>query len=85
MAEGSGAVPTGTPVTVQLAPAFSALAPADQVLLLGQVVLTLTGAGFGPVAFVDAAGSAAAVPLPDGRLLDVPAVARDYASLIVSL
>jgi hypothetical protein len=33
--------------------------------------------------FTDEAGSPVAVPLPDGRLLDVPATARDYSSLIV--
>ena len=70
-------------VTVTLKPAFSALPPSEQVLLLGQVVLSLAGAGEQTVAFVDDAGSPVAVPLPDGRLLDVPATARDYAGLIV--
>lgn len=70
-------------VTVQLSPAFSALPPVEQVLLLGQVVLSLTGSGEASVSFTDEAGSPAAVPLPDGRLLAVPATARDYASLIV--
>ena len=37
----------------------------------------------GLVAFTDEAGATLAVPLPDGRLLDGPATARDYASLIV--
>lgn len=70
-------------VTVTLKPAFSALPPSEQVLLLGQVVLSLAGAGEQTVEFVDDAGSPVAVPLPDGRLLDAPATARDYASLIV--
>ena len=70
-------------VTVTLDPAFSALPPSEQVLLLGQVVLSLAGAGEQSVAFVDDAGSPVAVPLPDGRLLDAPATARDYAGLIV--
>ena len=70
-------------VTVTLNSAFSALPPAEQVLLLGQVVLSLAGAGEQTVEFVDDAGSPVAVPLPDGRLLDAPATARDYASLIV--
>ncbi len=74
---------TPGPVTVQLSKAFTALPPGEQVLLLGQVVLSLTGAGESSVAFVDAAGAPVAVPLPDGRLLDVPARARDYAPLIV--
>ena len=71
------------PVVVALAPGFTALSPTEQVLLLGQVVLSVTGAGFSEVSFVDQSGALAAVPLPDGRLLDRPAVARDYASLIV--
>ena len=77
-------VPTApASVTVQLAPAFTALPPVEQVLLLGQVVLSLTGAGERSVAFTDETGNPVAVPLPDGRLLDAPATARDYASLIV--
>ncbi len=70
-------------MTVALSPAFSALPPAEQVLLLGQVVLSLTGAGASFVSFVDEAGSPVAVPLPDGRLLDTPATARDYGTLII--
>jgi len=70
-------------VTVTLDPAFSVLPPSEQVLLLGQVVLSLAGAGETSVAFVDDSGGLVAVPLPDGRLLDIPATARDYASLIV--
>ena len=72
-------------VVVVLAPAASALPPGEQVLLLGQLVLSLTGAGYASVTFVDEAGALAAVPLPGGRLLDRPAVARDYAGLIIEL
>jgi len=77
--------PTVAPasVTVVLSSAFSALPPAEQVLLLGQVVLSLAGSGQTSVVFTDEVGSPVAVPLPDGRLLDVPATARDYSSLIV--
>ena len=84
-------VSSDTPVTeagsvvVVLAPAASALPPGEQVLLLGQLVLSLTGAGYASVTFVDEAGALAAVPLPGGRLLDRPAVARDYAGLIIEL
>jgi hypothetical protein len=74
--------PSGS-VTVILNPAFGALPPVEQVLLLGQVVLSLTGSGESSVSFTDESGNPVAVPLPDGRLLDVPATARDYASLIV--
>jgi hypothetical protein len=70
-------------VTVALDADFSALPPTEQVLLLGQVVLSLASSGAEMVAFTDDSGSPVAVPLPDGRLLDVPAVARDYSGLIV--
>ncbi len=70
-------------VTVRLSQAFTALPPAEQVLLLGQVVLSITGSGERSVAFTDDAGTPLAVPLPDGRLLDTPATARDYNALIV--
>jgi hypothetical protein len=72
-------------VTVSLSSAFAALPPTEQVLLLGQVVLSLTGLEIDAVEFVDDVGSPVAVPLPDGRLLDIPAIARDYAGLIVEL
>ena len=74
---------TAASVTVTLDSAFSALPPSEQVLLLGQVVLSLAGAGEQSIAFVDDSGSPVAVPLPDGRLLDTPATARDYAGLII--
>jgi hypothetical protein len=78
----SATVPPAS-VTVRLGSAFTALPPTEQVLLLGQVVLSLTGSGQKFVAFADEAGTPVAVPLPDGRLLDVPATARDYNSLII--
>lgn len=68
-------------VTVQVAPSFAALPPAEQLLLLGQVVLTLTGAGAGGVVVTDPQGSPLAVPLPDGRLLEGPATRADYLPL----
>jgi hypothetical protein len=71
--------------TVALSPAFAALPPTEQVLLLGQVVLSLTGSVAEAVDFVDESGTPVAVPLPDGRLLDLPATARDYSSLISQL
>ncbi|MFM9133846.1 MAG: hypothetical protein ACKOT0_00160 [bacterium] len=82
------AVPNDPPrvgvTTVSVSPAFSQLPPAEQVLLLGQVVLTLTGINeVSGVVFVTPEGQPLAVPLPDGRLLDRPATAADYRSLIV--
>lgn len=70
--------------TVAVDPPFSDLPPNEQVLLLGQVVLTLTGVTeVSGVLFVNSDGQPVAVPLPDGRLLDRPATAADYRSLIV--
>jgi hypothetical protein len=69
-------------VNIVLSPEFAALPPNEQVLVLGQVVLSITGEGLGTVAFVDQSGSPVAVPLPDGRLLDRPATITDYRSLV---
>lgn len=71
--------------TIAVTPAFSSLPPAEQVLLLGQVVMSLSAAGYATVAVVDQAGSALAVPLPDGRLLDRPATEQDYSGLVLRL
>ena len=69
-------------VNIALSPEFAALPPNEQVLVLGQLVLSIVGEGLGTVAFVDQTGSPVAVPLPDGRLLDRPATVEDYRSLI---
>lgn len=69
-------------VTIAVSGAFGSLPSAEQVLLLGQVTLSLSSAGYSTVSVVDEAGSPLAIPLPDGRLLDRPATALDYASLI---
>ena len=68
-------------VKIQISPAFSVLPPSEQILLLGQVVLTLTSAGWPAVEVVDESGTPVAVPLPNGRLLDRPVIATDYLSL----
>ena len=70
-------------VNIALSPEFASLPPNEQVLVLGQVVLSISGSGLGAVAFVDQTGSPVAVPLPDGRLLDRPSTVADYSSLIV--
>jgi hypothetical protein len=74
-------VPPGGLVTVQAAPTFSNMAASEQVLLIGQVVLTLTGSGANQVLFVDEEGAPQALRAPDGRLLDGPATRADYLPL----
>jgi len=69
--------------TIAVSQAFSALPSAEQVLLLGQVVLSLNSAGWRTVLVVDESGSPLAIPLPDGRLLDRPATALDFVALRV--
>lgn len=85
LAEGDPAAVEDAAVTVEVSEAFSVLPPTEQVLLIGQVVLSLASADHFSVEFVDTQGSPVAVPLPDGRLLDRPATAADYSSLITAL
>jgi hypothetical protein len=66
---------------VVLSPTFSELTAEEQVLLIGQVVLTLTELSSTPVLFVDATGAPLSVPLPDGRLRDGPVTRGDYVAL----
>ncbi len=74
-------------VYVGVSDTFGQLASADQVLLIGQVVLTLTDPGLAApsasVVFIGSDGVELSVPLPDGRLIDRPAVRADYLSLAV--
>lgn len=74
--------PSSSPaVQVELSPTFNELTGQEQVLLIGQVVLTLTEIDPAPVSFVDAALAPLSVPLPDGRLRDGPVTRGDYISL----
>jgi hypothetical protein len=66
---------------VVLSQNFNELAAQDQVLLIGQLVLTLTELDPAPIEFVDSTSSALSVPLPDGRLRDGPVTRGDYISL----
>lgn len=73
-------VPAGT-VVVALSDTFLRLAPPQQMLLIGQVVLTLTDAGATSVVFNDVHGASVTVPLPDGRLVEAPVTRADYLTL----
>jgi hypothetical protein len=66
---------------VALAPTFVELAAEDQVLLIGQVVLTMTEIDRAPILFVGPDGAPLSVPLPDGRLRDGSVTRGDYLSL----
>lgn len=81
-APGQPALSTRAEQTVQVSPTFASMPATDQVLLLGQVVLTLTGAGASAVLVTDSQGSPLSIPLPDGRLLEGPATRVDYLPLI---
>jgi spore germination protein GerM len=67
--------------TVELADAFAELSPEDQLLAVGQFVLTLTDVpGVGSVQF-ELAGEPIAVPLPTGESADPPAFREQFMEL----
>lgn len=69
---------------MQLAANFLEIAPGDQVLALGQIVLTLTGLpGVGRVRF-EIDGESVATPLPDGTSTEDSVSREDYRSLAVA-
>ncbi len=70
-----------TTVVIRLSGTFSKLAPNDQLLLIGQVVLTVTETSPASVEFVDENNAPVTVPLPDGRLRDAPVGRADYLVL----
>ncbi len=70
-------------IRVQLSSNFASLASSEQVLLLGQVVLSLSDAGYGSVQFADTNNADVAVPLQNGSLQSNPVTLDDYRSLIL--
>ncbi len=64
--------------------AFTLLSATDQVLLVGQVVTTMAEVGLTSVVITDEAGVPIPLSLPDGRVLEGPARAQDYESLVVA-
>lgn len=67
---------------VVLRPQFFQLPSQEQLLVLGQVVLTVTDEPGEKVVFVDEMGAPVGIPLPDGRLTSEPVTAADFAPLI---
>ena len=63
--------------------AFTLLPANDQVLLVGQVVSSLAEVGISSLVITDEAGQPIPLVLPDGRVLEGPATAADYAVLVI--
>ena len=63
--------------------AFTLQSAIDQVLLVGQVVTSMDQVGLTSVVITDEAGQAIQLALPDGRVLEGPATAADYDSLVL--
>jgi len=83
-ADDADSVPTALrSARVSVGQSFTSLPAADQLLLLGQVVLSLSDAGWKRVQFFDETGSQLSVPLPDGRVLTGNAKAGDFNSLVL--
>ncbi|MCH9816700.1 MAG: hypothetical protein K0U64_09690 [Actinomycetia bacterium] len=61
---------------------FGSLPSQEQLLVLGQVVITLTDSTDQSVLFVSDDGTPVGVPLPDGRLVNRPVTFVDYRELI---
>lgn len=79
----SSATPEGS-VTLAISDAFTLLPANDQVLLVGQVVTSLDDVGFTSVMVVDQTGAPVQLVHPDGRVLEGPATASEYKSLITA-
>jgi hypothetical protein len=77
----TGISPTGQ-VTFVSQPAFAQLPASDQILLLGQVTLSMEEIGMSSITVTDTAGAPLSMPLPDGRALIGPATANDYRTLV---
>lgn len=69
-------------IAVVLNPGFTQVPSQEQLLILGQVVGTLSQSPASSVVFVDEQGSPVGVPLPNGRLTSEPVRAADYAPLM---
>jgi hypothetical protein len=68
-------------IPVVLSEEFGSLPSQEQLLVLGQVVTTLTDGTDQSVLFVSDDGTAVGVPLPDGRLVNRPVTFVDYREL----
>ena len=69
-------------IPVVVSEEFGSLPSQEQLLVLGQVVTTLTDGTDQSVLFVSDNGTPVGVPLPDGRLVNRPVTFIDYRELI---
>lgn len=81
-ADGVGVNVAPDQVAVVLNREFLQLPSQEQLLILGQVVLTLATTPEATVTFVDDNGNPIGVPLPNGRLTSEPVSATDYEPLV---
>ncbi len=75
--------PVAGQLVVARTDAFNQMPASDQVLLVGQVVLSMADIGISSVVITDSAGVQVPVVLPDGRIVDGPAVPADYEELVL--
>ncbi|HEX6886782.1 MAG TPA: hypothetical protein VF143_01650 [Candidatus Nanopelagicales bacterium] len=68
-------------VVLQRTEGYLELPAIDQVLLIGQVVLSMDEVGLSRVIITDASGAPVALSLPDGRVREGAVTAADYESL----
>lgn len=76
-------VPSGTTAVV-LNPEFTQLPSQEQLLILGQVVATLSDDLGEMVQFVDDQGTPIGIPLPSGRLTSDPVSTTDFTQLMTN-
>lgn len=69
-------------VAVVIEPEFKDLLSQEQVLILGEVVISVAVGGIEKVLFIDDDGQVLGVPTADGRLANGPVTPDDYSSLI---
>lgn len=69
-------------VSLQSSEAFAQMSAMDQILLLGQVALSMAELGLTSITVLDAGGATLVLPLPDGRVQTGAASVRDYRSLV---
>lgn len=70
-------------VILQHTEAYRSLAAGDQLLLMGQVALSLGDAGYPSVLLTDPDGQRVAISIPGGLVREGPVTAKDYLPLVI--